>query len=980
GHFPWWSPNFLLGFPLAYQMTSLLSNILLGIFSLVFGYLAGPKIIALICFGSAVTGMGALMLQMTKDRFVALTAAILTLGAPAWLNRLVGVEHFVVVAALAVLPWCFFGFYHFFKYPSVGSALLAGILYSLLFLTYAKTAVLATPLLLFFCAYCYLKQASFLRPKLPLLSLVFISILLLALLPNLPSARESSFMAGFLFGPFEGWQHAFASKTALSWIDFDRIFTQNTEGGFSAVTANAGTFLGLPIVLIGAVFFLFYRDRFEQHPFAGHFKLFITLGLVAFWLSFGPESILGGQLSYLKLANAAPHYAPALSWAALAFQAWLIFFLLPNSLPGKGLVGIIFCSIYFIVPGFRLLDWVPPYDNIRAPFDFFQVVGHVFTIASAALMLRMIFTPADENKKSESRRLVFHLALLFILIIALGIDIKTYARPLWKSPLSEGVYDDFVEACDFLKKEAPQGYVYPVSGRYFYQMLPALSGVPLAQEAFNNYLQPKRTAALQAISTLSDEHLQAYLNVVGISTILIDKTDVDTPKNYIEKLQKYFPEIYQNEKFLILTNPGFIGDAYIANETVEANLSDLNIMADGLLSSLDKQLFLNRKDSSDQAITSLKDMAKDEEISPNANFTSVAVKEKGYGRMTFDTIPSAGYLVATTSWHPDWTARIDGKNAPIYRALNALPAVNVQTGDEVIFEFKPPTWYSLCLWGAFGAWVIFPLMVCMPVSWRKGRNEMFEEMSPRAFSIQHPLVVIPTYNEVDCIIDIINLTLSCDKRIEILVVDDASPDGTAEKIKSLETFGSRVHLLERSGKNGLGTAYREGFAWGLQNGYDVLLEMDADLSHDPADIPALLAAVEAGSDVAIGSRYKDGVRVKNWPEHRLWLSYWASVYVRFCTGLPLSDATSGFKALRSDVVRELSWELFTAEGYGFQIELHYFLWRDGRKLSEVPILFTERRAGQTKMTSSIAKEAALRVFKLGFCSQKTKRLSATSIR
>jgi len=226
------------------------------------------------------------------------------------------------------------------------------------------------------------------------------------------------------------------------------------------------------------------------------------------------------------------------------------------------------------------------------------------------------------------------------------------------------------------------------------------------------------------------------------------------------------------------------------------------------------------------------------------------------------------------------------------------------------------------------------------------------------------LLVIPTYNEAAGIAAILEKALAAHPALEILVVDDGSPDGTAAIVRRQPQFDRRVHLLERAGKLGLGSAYRAGFDWAMSRDIDACLEMDADFSHDPADIPRLIQALENGADAAIGSRYLDGVRVMNWPQDRLFLSLGASKFVRTLTGLPLTDATSGFKAIRCDALRRLDWTRFTAQGYGFQVELHYFLWKSGARLVEVPIVFTERREGNTKMSTGIALEALGRVLQL----------------
>ena len=211
---------------------------------------------------------------------------------------------------------------------------------------------------------------------------------------------------------------------------------------------------------------------------------------------------------------------------------------------------------------------------------------------------------------------------------------------------------------------------------------------------------------------------------------------------------------------------------------------------------------------------------------------------------------------------------------------------------------------------------------------------------------RRPLLVLPTYNEAVSLPAVLARLFAPAGPLQVLVVDDGSPDGTAGVVRAHAEFDRRLFLLERAGKLGLGSAYRDGFAWALARDYTAAIEMDADLSHDPDDVPRLLAALDDGADLAIGSRYIQGISVVHWPLARLLLSIGAGYYVRILTGLPLSDPTSGFKAIRREALVRLEREKIRAEGYGFQIELHFKAHRAGLKLREIPIVFTERRDGQ----------------------------------
>ena len=228
---------------------------------------------------------------------------------------------------------------------------------------------------------------------------------------------------------------------------------------------------------------------------------------------------------------------------------------------------------------------------------------------------------------------------------------------------------------------------------------------------------------------------------------------------------------------------------------------------------------------------------------------------------------------------------------------------------------------------------------------------------------ERALVIIPTYNEKENIRGIIELVLSQAPNLEVLVVDDNSPDGTAAIVTEMTKANPRVHLLSRAGKLGLGTAYIAGFKWGLAQGYAYLIEMDADFSHDPREIPNMLKAIQQ-ADLVLGSRYIDGIRVVNWPLQRLILSKGASYYVRILTGLPIHDPTGGFKCFRRVVLETIKLDEVRSNGYAFQIEMTHKVWMMGFRVREIPITFTDRYAGTSKMSGHIVREALWMVWSL----------------
>jgi dolichol-phosphate mannosyltransferase len=234
------------------------------------------------------------------------------------------------------------------------------------------------------------------------------------------------------------------------------------------------------------------------------------------------------------------------------------------------------------------------------------------------------------------------------------------------------------------------------------------------------------------------------------------------------------------------------------------------------------------------------------------------------------------------------------------------------------------------------------------------------------------IVVIPTYNEKENIEKIINAVLSVVSEMNILVVDDNSPDGTGDIVSAISKEDQRIHLMRREGKMGLGTAYCAGFKWAIEKGYDYIFEMDADFSHDPKELPNFLKEIE-NHDLVIGSRYKKGVNVVNWPMSRLLLSYFANLYTQIVTGIPIKDATGGFKCFRASLLSQIDLDKVKTNGYGFQIEMNYRIWKLGGRIQEIPIIFIDRLEGESKMSKKIVWEAVFLVWKLALGIIKVKK-------
>ena len=225
------------------------------------------------------------------------------------------------------------------------------------------------------------------------------------------------------------------------------------------------------------------------------------------------------------------------------------------------------------------------------------------------------------------------------------------------------------------------------------------------------------------------------------------------------------------------------------------------------------------------------------------------------------------------------------------------------------------------------------------------------------------LIILPTYNESKNIVKTIELILKQDVNLNILVIDDNSPDGTASIVKNLKS--DKIFIIERNSKKGLGSAYVEGFSWSIKNNYQNIVQMDSDLSHDPKEILPMINLLKT-HDLVIGSRYKGGLRVINWPVRRLYISYLANLYARIITGVPVKDLTAGFKAWKSDTLEKINFDQCSSQGYCFQIETSFRAFQKGCKLIEHPIVFTDRTVGESKMSKNVMIEAVFKVWLFGF--------------
>jgi len=971
GGVAWWSPAFLGGSPLVTNSGTLLSSLWVYFWASVFGDLQGVQLAVFLllplCGFTMLVFAGRVCGQPLMATIVAL---VYMLNPSLWTK--VSLGDFPGLFALAVLPLVGWSILFLAQNPSPLSGLLCGLLCSLLAVSHSKAALLAAPGLLVFGLWAlwkYCGLAAWLQPRVWVPAVV--AFFLLGVVPNLPSLREAGSAVLFEFGPLEGWQQTFSSKSALHFFDRLGMTTADFRGDFAVKNIAGATYLGLvPLLALTAVLILRKRFfTFEMVRLASAFRVSVALALFCFWLSHGPFSVFTGTLQALEASTLAPDVFPALLWILLAVQGWVVAALLPETMPLRKLVAILLLTVYLLVPGFELLSWLPLYSSLRAPFDFYQVAGIVWAALASGIAIGLIVEHLPSRKIRTAA---------FILAGAIwGVDFSGQLGLGAKQVLEPRVMPDFYEAAEALRTNPQPGSVTAISGRYFYLQLPHLTGRPLAQEAFQSYLQQRGLAALLSAGTASIGDYLESQRLAGVGFILLDLKDPDLPKEFVVDLQKRLPAIFKNDHFEILVLEGVLAPAFYAKNAVLLGSTNFQDIAASLDASYKNFAAIgpvlpgvSAGTIADGKLT----LTKDFESKTGAAFDPLpadAVRRLAPGSFEVTSPGGGGWLVIPEAWHRDWQVSAEGIPQVLFTGFGGLLAAEAGEKPQTLtFQFTPPWWYPVCAAIGILSWIAAVGLVMFLLVPRVRQSAFFSETPGRPSPdidrkpVQKPLAISPTYNEAASLPSLLEQLLGSHTGLHVLIVDDASPDGTADLVKAHPEFGRRLHLLERSGKLGLGSAYREGFRWGEERGYDACLEIDADLSHDPADVPKLIQGLDNGFDAAIGSRYLNGLRVVNWPEDRLLISSFATQFVRFVLGMPLTDATSGFKALRVHALKNLDWKEIRAEGYGFQVELHHALWKSGAKITEIPITFTERREGHTKMTIGIALEAAGRVLEL----------------
>jgi dolichol-phosphate mannosyltransferase len=981
--FAWWTPNYLGGAPTAPMAGTGLTMfwmVLGGVFN---NPILGCKVLGFLSLAVSGFLMAAFIRRLTGDERAGWIAGFLYALGPQAALRLAGNEHMPVIFSMPYPPLIAWGLLEIATRNSGRGIVVLALSAAAMSLTFNKIAAVFAPVTLSLAIWLHFRYPHKTMPLIRGCLLAVGLFFILGILPQLPGLREAGRMTLFSSDPLLGWQSSFSIKAPLSWFDRGGLLMQGMPGNFTV--DEGGFYLGIIVVLATALALGVGRRGMELN-LDGPLKLFISLFLLVQWFSLGPRSGFGGLIEFLKSAQGIQDWVLPVFWISALGPIVVLALIWPNG-RWKWPTFAIALIGYMLVPGFRLFELIPLAGTVRAPWSFWQV-GGAFCLAGVGGLAVTRFCPGKTRGWLPA-----------VVIIVAALDFTPYYAKFFKPGLEVGTYESFLEAASFLKSQQKAGSILPLSGRYFYTQLPQLTGRPISTEAFQAYFMSKGLRAIQDAGGSSPDFMRVSLSLQGVRFILLDRADVDTPEQLQTAFKQQYPTVFENQFFTILENPNSLAPGFLAKNYVSTPPDKMEYAAAdlGLIRLYFLPVEVSGVEMSDPALAGLMNPQNGEVELTNAfrdkegepfrildgeNFQAV-------GANLIQVLPQgqAGWITLIQAWHPDWKVFVDGVKREVTRVAVAFSGVRIGEGvREVAFAFLPPLWVSISLGLGLISWVFilgaygyFQFAPC-PESWKQWwEGKEIEQDEPEAEKktqvslkdkrsgsgrLAKGLVILPTYNEAEMIQTALDEVLAKAPNVDVLVVDDGSPDGTSGKVKAHTQFQKHVFIMERSEKAGLGSAYRAAFQWALDKGYDAVVEMDADLSHDPAEISILLEALSNGADMAVGSRYLHGIRILNWPQSRLWISTFGGWYARALTGLPMTDPTSGFKAIRRRVLQELDWKKFTAQGYGFQVELHFFAWQAGFKIVEVPIIFTERREGRSKMSAHIALEAAKRVLQL----------------
>lgn len=717
GLFSGWSPHFLLGSSLAiHQVAALmmvLSNLLILIFGPLVGGLSAFKLVAIASLAASGITMFFFVKRLTRDHVQGALAGMLYMIMPS-INVSMGIyEHFSVTLCFVFMPLILRGILVLSEEESPREVVGLGLATSAIALSYTKIAIVISPVLLLWTLETLRLQSASVRLKILIRYAISAGIVLLLTLPFLlPASREFGFMAGFLFDPLDAWQHHYAFKSALQWIDLWGVFM---HGAGPDVERDAAMFaIGLvPLLAISLGLGLPALREWRHSSLGRWFLILVACWILSINLAAGPDGILLAHWRIIKnSAHDISDFSLPLLWLALAWVAWISYKII-HQLIGGALWRTWFLLAFFLAtPFFRIATLFPLFKDIRAPESFWSVGGCCVLAAAVGMATVALFTKV--------------IPIRFRVVTAVGIGFLFLAElyPIhsayWTRGLPEELFSDYEQALVFLKNAPLPGRVHPLCSRYFYLTIPEKTGRSLSTEALLRHFELKWVRHFEVAGMANIESMKTYFNLAGVSYVFIDKEDPLTPRQTQDVYRSLYPVVFENRSIAILANnaslyPAFLAynfvalpfDAYQALAPMVLQLARVNLLGVEFFQSEQRQIgFAGRATGNNQV--ELLPQFQQGGGAPFERVASVGNRNDDYGKITY-RLPStaSGWLTVSEAYHPDWRAFIDGQPTTIHRAAAALLTVYVPLGSqEVIFKFVPPVWYAIAFYLGSFLWLI----------------------------------------------------------------------------------------------------------------------------------------------------------------------------------------------------------------------------------------------------------------------------------
>jgi hypothetical protein len=725
-----WSPNYMMGvssllydaFAVALFLSKCASQLLGGIL----GPVGAEKALTLSFIPAAALAMWFFVRRLGCDAVASAWISLLYVVMPSFHVATGIYEHRTVGLCFVFAPMILRGILTVAQQQAPREIVLLGVAAAALALSYTKIAVVMAPMLLIWTLEVLRQNRFQFRRALFAYGWSLLVAGLVAVTFLLPALREFGFSAGFLFDPLDSWKHIYSFKTPLLWID---LWGFLSAGGDPALTSDAAMFwIGLiPLAALSWVIGLPRLAQWRATPLGRWFLILTGCWLVSLWFAAGPKGLLMGQIHVWKTSTSLPAFSIPILWLAFVWMAWLIYRTASQLLVRPVWLAPLIAVGVLVVPVFRLAELLPLFGDVRAPESFWSVGGFCCLAAAVGISFWILFTEVLVGPWRKPLAIATGLLML--------VELYPVHSAYWTRGLDRQLFTEYEQAAAFLKTAPIQGRVHTLGCRYFYLTLPQKAGRALDSEAAYRHFQLKWVRHLEVAGGESGAAMRTYLDLSGVAYILLDKEDPYTPKQVQDSYRSAYPVVFENRYFAVLANQQAFYPAFLAKDFAVLPRESYD-MAAAVLLLLPQNIITVEMDGVDPQMPGYAGVAvgpnhiellpkyQEKPGQPIVRVPLVGKRMDDYQWMTYQLPPEeTGWLVVSEAYHPDWTVTIDSKAAEVHRSEAALLSVFVPPGShEVVFQFKPPAWYSHCQTLGSLSWIlVLAALLYLPSKWAPAR-------------------------------------------------------------------------------------------------------------------------------------------------------------------------------------------------------------------------------------------------------------------